>query len=210
MLGDDGRAWFRGALQGPALGGLARLFSREGAGERVARTSEIEGLLSDVTALARRVMAGARPVRIVAFDKSEENNWALAWHQDRVVAVAERLDAPGFEAWTRKHGVWHAEPPIDVLEAMMFARIHLDDARADSGCMQIALGSHRFGKVSSGRASEFAERCVIEDCVATAGDVMFAEMLMLHRSSASRSPHRRRALRVDYAASALPHGLAWA
>ena len=32
----------------------------------------------------------ARPVRVIAFNKTEGNNWTLPWHQDRVVALRER------------------------------------------------------------------------------------------------------------------------
>src|SRR5262245_51417385 len=36
--------------------------------------------------------AGARPVRAVLFDKSEEANWSTGWHQDRTIAVRERRE----------------------------------------------------------------------------------------------------------------------
>lgn len=36
------------------------------------------------------------PVRAVLFDKSAETNWSLGWHQDRTIAVQERIDVSGF------------------------------------------------------------------------------------------------------------------
>ena len=42
-----------------------------------------------------------RPVRLLVFDKSESVNWAVDWHQDRVLPLAKEHTRPGFERWTR-------------------------------------------------------------------------------------------------------------
>ena len=53
-----------------------------------------------VGALAARLTSpAARPVRAVMFDKTPEANWAVAWHQDRTLPVAERMEAKGFGPW---------------------------------------------------------------------------------------------------------------
>ena len=166
-------------------------------------------LLREVTAIARIIMARAQPVRIVAFDKNQEENWTLPWHQDRVVALQQRVDVPGFTNWTRKDGIWHAEPPIELLHRMSFARVHLDPATAENGCLQLALGTHKHGKVSASDAEAVALGSLIEDCVAERGDILFAKALILHRSAPSRSSVGRRAIRVDYCAEDLPAPLEW-
>src|SRR5690349_3464988 len=68
------------------------------------------------------------PVRAIWFNKSAAANWLVAWHQDLAIAVRERVDVPGFEAWSVKEGVPHVQPPAEVLQRMLTVRIHLDDA----------------------------------------------------------------------------------
>lgn len=163
-----------------------------------------------IDALAASLIPGARPVRIVAFNKSEASNWTLPWHQDRVVALRERTETPGFTNWTNKAGIWHAEPPMELLERMLFARIHLDPADTENGCLQVALGTHARGKIAAADAEAIANAAPIEDCIAQRGDVLFAKALILHRSSPSHTNAGRRAIRVDYCAEPLPPPLEWA
>ena len=178
----------------------------EKSGERIATLVGLE----QVDALARRLLPGARPVRVIAFNKTETNNWTLPWHQDRVVALRARVDMPGFANWTNKAGIWHAEPPIELLQRMLFARIHLDDAGGENGCLQLALGTHTRGKIAAADAEAIAEASPMENCVAGRGDVLFAKALILHRSSPSRSSVSRRAIRIDYCSEPLPPPLEWA
>jgi ectoine hydroxylase-related dioxygenase (phytanoyl-CoA dioxygenase family) len=173
--------------------------------------SKVRDVLAPVHQLARRVLAAARPVRLVAFNKSEASNWSLPWHQDRVIAVRERFDLPGYVNWTRKVGVWHVEPPTEILQRMLFARVHLDRATEENGCMELALGSDAFAKVIDSAAEPIANRpgAQRELCIAERGDVLLVKALTLHRSRASQSVGERRALRIDYAAEALPSPLEW-
>jgi hypothetical protein len=207
MLEQEGRVWFRRALSAGVLIALDAAASAEGKpGERIVT---IDGL-EEVDALAAQLLPKARPVRLIAFNKTEVNNWTLPWHQDRVIALRERLETPGFVNWTSKAGIWHAEPPIELLERMIFARLHLDPADEENGCLQLALGTHGHGKIAAADAEAIANAAPIEDCVAQRGDVLFAKALILHRSSPSRSNAGRRAIRIDYCAEALPRPLDWA
>ena len=45
-----------------------------------------------------------RPVRVLYFDKNPDANWAVPWHQDRTIAVAQRIDVPGYDMWSVKAG----------------------------------------------------------------------------------------------------------
>lgn len=151
----------------------------------------------------------ARPVRAVAFNKSEDSNWGVSWHQDRVIAVADRHQMGGFVNWTRKSGIWHCEPPRHTLSDMLFVRVHLDDADDENGAMRIALGSHRQGLIPSIQAEETAARCEIDTGEARRGDVLILKMLILHGSKPSKNLAPRRALRVDFASIDLPEPLRW-
>jgi hypothetical protein len=206
----DGREWVRKAISGAGLLALDQAFHRDDApGERFP-LEDVRPTLREVTMLARVGFSRAQPVRVVFFNKSEENNWTLGWHQDRVLALKERVDTPGFSNWTRKAGIWHAEPPIEFLQGMLMVRVHLDPATVENGCLQLALGTHHLGKINAAEADDIASRAQIEQCVAERGDVLIANALVLHRSSPSRVSSGRRAVRIDYCADPLPAPLDWA
>ena len=133
----------------------------------------------------------------------------MPWHQDRVIAVKEKHDIEGFGAWTKKAGVWHTEPPIKILENMVFIRIHLDDCSAQNGALELALGSHKYGRIRSEDAVGIVQKLPQDICDAQRGDVLIAKALTLHRSYKSTSLSRRRALRIDYCSAALPQPLDW-
>jgi len=202
----EGRAWERCGLTPAELGALDVACAVDGA---PGRRSLIEPPTA-LNALAAELLPGARPVRVVVFNKTEANNWTLPWHQDRVIALRERIETPGFTNWTNKAGIWHAEPPIELLERMIFARIHLDPADTENGCLQLALGTHAQGKIAATDADAVASATPIENCIAQRGDVLFAKALILHRSSPSRTTMGRRAIRIDYCAETLPAPLEWA
>jgi ectoine hydroxylase-related dioxygenase (phytanoyl-CoA dioxygenase family) len=206
----EGREWVRRAISGAGLLALDQVFHRDDAPSERYSVQEVRGVLRETTAMVRIGLPRAQPVRVVFFNKSEANNWALGWHQDRVVALKERIETPGFTNWTNKAGIWHAEPPIDLLQRMLSVRVHLDPATTESGCLQLALGSHRLGKIFAEDADAVASRFEVEDCVAERGDVLIANALLLHRPSPSRSKAGRRAIRIDYCAEELPPPLEWA
>ena len=78
--------------------------------------------------VASRVLGrDSRAVRAVLFDKTAETNWSLAWHQDRIICVRQRLEVDGFGPWTNKGGMHHVAPPFALLARMVTLRVHFDD-----------------------------------------------------------------------------------
>ena len=152
----------------------------------------------------------ARLVRALGFQKSITGNWALPWHQDRVIAVKARAEVEGFAAWNQKNGIWHCEAPVSVLQSMLFLRLHLDPNNADTGGMEIALHSHREGFIPAPEAADIAQNhpCLVPE--AEAGDLLILPMLTLHRSRPSQGPGLRQVLRLDFATAPLPAPLDWA
>jgi hypothetical protein len=210
VLEGEGRVWFRNALGEAELTGFDPICDLGAApGARIAPAPDVMSALRPVDQLAAKLLPGARPVRVVTFNKSAAGNWALPWHQDRVIAVRERVAAPSFFNWTRKSGVWHVEPPIGLLERMLFLRVHLDPADDGNGCLEIAAGSHSRGKIADDRAEGIASATAPEQCMAKRGDVLAAKALILHRSGVSHSAASRRAIRIDYSADDLPAPLQW-
>jgi hypothetical protein len=205
----DGVSWQRGALTEAELAALDSLSAINAKpGLRLGLGPATRAALRPVDARVQRAVPGMVPVRLVAFDKTAQSNWALPWHQDRVIAVAQRHDVSGYDNWTRKDGVWHCEPPL--LQRMLFVRVHLDNCDRDGGAMEIAIGSHQAGKIDAGSAMAEAQRYPGHICQAQRGDVLMMDMLTLHRSLPASKPSARRVLRVDYAAVSLPAPLAWA
>lgn len=212
----------RGALHWPGLIDGAKVESLQAAlapiplerpGLRLHNVEVVQGLLSAEGAVgrlaARLIGPGAMPVRALLFDKSPENNWAVGWHQDRVIAVKERWEIPDFGPWSVKDGVLHVAPPISLMQRMITIRLHLDPVGKDNGPLLFVSGSHRMGMVPAGEVAQVAARCGAETSLASAGDAWAYATLILHASQASVGNCRRRVLHVDYAAEMLPDGLAW-
>lgn len=212
-LSQHGRAWLRGALDEAAVASLepiAEAGSRPGARSALAGAPSAALVKSGLNEIIAGMLDGAKPVRLVLFNKSADQNWGVPWHQDRLIAVSERAPVAGYDNWSSKRGVWHCEPPEHILRNMLFVRVHLDDAVADNGAMEVALGSHLRGAAPASDALHIAESLVVEPCVGNRGDILICSMFTLHRSPRSASGAPRRALRIDYASGELPHPLKWA
>ena len=153
--------------------------------------------------------ASARLVRIIAFDKSPIANWFVPWHQDRSIALVRRLDAKGFDNWTVKDGLVHAEPPEDILAGMVTLRVHLDDCGKDVGPLEIIPGSHLYGRLTQTEIKAASEGARSRLCLAKRGEMLAIRPLLLHRSRRALNPTRRRVLHLEYATKALPQGLHW-
>ncbi len=213
-LEEEGCVWFRGALGTDELSALDRICAVEGRpGKRLEKNHDLScflGAENSLAYLAQQVLPDARPVRAVIFNKSETGNWSVPWHQDRVIAVDRKYELDGYSSWSNKFGTWHVEPPEGFLRGMFFARIHLDDTDETNGCLELAVGTHKAGRILAGDVSEAVAGAPIETCRAERGDILFVKALTLHRSQRAQVNTQRRTLRVDYCAQPLPKPLHWA
>ena len=148
-------------------------------------------------------------VRGLWFDKTPAANWGVPWHQDLTIAVLERVDAPGFGPWTVKAGIPHVRPPVEVLEAMLTVRVHLDDCGATNGPLQVVPGSHLGGRLDVAATRDRLDRGPAVDCLVERGGAVLMRPLILHASGAASRPARRRVIHLEYAAAPLPGGLRW-
>lgn len=151
----------------------------------------------------------ARPVRAIAFDKCDDANWALGWHQDRTIAVQARRQVAGFGPWTTKQGLHHVEPPADLLARMVTMRIHIDPVDSANAPLKVAPTSHRLGRIDDTSISGTVGQLGETHCLADQGDVWLYMTLIVHASDRAAPGRRRRVLQVDYAANDLPGGLQW-
>lgn len=146
-------------------------------------------------------------VRALLFDKTAESNWGLRWHQDLSVAVRERREAPGFDAWTVKAGIPHAQAPVALLERMVSLRIHLDDCGPSAGPLRVVPRSHTRGRLDGDAPWNPPE--YEHTCIAKRGDVLAFRPLLLHASASSKSASHRRVLQIEFSRDELPGGLEW-
>jgi len=168
---------------------------------------ESNGIIGSLA--AARLGRECRPVRAILFDKTVSTNWSLAWHQDRTIAVCERVEVDGFGPWTTKQGILHVAPPFAVLAGMVTLRVHLDPVPASNAPLLVAPGSHRLGRIAECDIAEIVRQCGGFMCLADAGDAWIYSTPILHASEAARNPGHRRVLQVDYAGCDLPGGLEW-
>lgn len=215
MLHDEGFEVVPRVIDANQLAELRGSFAmRSGAGERGLlahpAVKEIAGSQKMVTLMSRHLGASGRPVRAMLFDKTQDTNWLVPWHQDITIAVRDRHDTPGFSPWTLKDGVHHVQPPVEVLEQMLAIRIHLDDCDNTNGALKVLPGSHLEGRLDAAAIQNWRERSVETLCSVKAGDALLMRPLLLHASSRSiTGASRRRVLHIEYACCVLPPPLFW-
>jgi len=183
-------------------GGIRNLLDRVPAVRQLADSAAVRTLLMDVLG------PDAFVVRGILFDKTPESNWKVPWHQDLTIAVESRVEAEGYGPWTVKEGVWHVQPPASVLESMLSVRIHLDDCGEENGPLRVIARSHLRGRLSAEEIHSLSIG-VCETCVVDRGGVVLMRPLLVHASSAARSPAHRRVIHLDFASAQLAHGLRW-
>lgn len=162
----------------------------------------------EVESLVNRFCPGAIAVRAIWFDKTGDANWTVPWHQDRSIAVAQRIDADGYGPWSVKAGVPHVQPPLGVLESMVTFRFSLDVCGQDNGPLRVIPGTHRtiLAPLQIERAAQVGPERV---CATSAGGVVIIRPLVLHASSPARIAGHRRVLHIEYGPKTLPGGLRW-
>lgn len=215
-LAEDGAKHLKAALTNGNLSALETTLSALEAGKPGIRLSSLPGLRSILVAdgfigrhAAQHLGQTAQPVRVILFDKTPEQNWSLAWHQDRTIAVRNRIDIAGFGPWTIKSGIQHVAPPQSLLDRMLTIRVHMDSTDANNAPLLIARGSHRYGRVAEGEVLPLVENSLVHACLADRRDIWLYATPILHASEAARMPRRRRVLQIDYSADGLPDGLEW-
>lgn len=149
-------------------------------------------------------------VRVILFDKTPDNNWLVAWHQDKTICVSEREEIAGWGLWTLKDGVHHVQPSLDVLNQMVTFRIHLDESTLETGCLRTIPNSHSYGILSSSQIREITNKQNTVNCIAETGSILVMRPHLLHASSKAIKPSQRRILHVEYSNYQLPESLTWA
>jgi len=147
-------------------------------------------------------------VRGILFNKTQESNWKVVWHQDLTIAVRERREVDGFGPWSKKAGITHVQPPAEILSRMLAIRLHLDESGPDNGPLRVIAGSHSEGRFSAQQV-ENRQKSNCVTCIVPRGGALLMRPLLLHASSACTVPKPRRVIHFEFAAEDLPEGLQW-
>jgi len=211
-----GAMHFANALSPANIGKVAALF---GDGDRpgsrltaknvrpIAHLLHADGAIGEIASAL--IDPKAKPVRAILLDKSPDANWQLGWHQDRTIAVKERIEVDGFGPWSVKAGQTHVQPPHQITAGMITLRIHVDDLAADNAPLEVIAGSHHLGRLSNAQVDRLANAGPAQSCLARAGDIWAYATAIVHRSGKQQRPGRRRVLQVDFSAAELPGKLEW-
>jgi len=148
-------------------------------------------------------------VRSIYFDKPNDANWMVPWHQDLTIAIDGKSDVPGFGPWSVKAGVVHVQPPVEVLEKMVTVRVHLDDCTAENGALEVLPGTQAKGRLSSDQINQLRSSVTPQVCEVKRGGCLIMRPLLLHSSKKSINEKHRRVIHIEFAASELPHGIGW-
>jgi hypothetical protein len=162
-----------------------------------------------VRELVDMIAPGAIAVRAILFDKTGPTNWTVPWHQDRSIAVRERIDAPGFGPWSTKAGVVHVQPPLEILQQMLTFRFHLDPCGSDNGPLR-AIGDTHHRILDQKEIDDAVAQSEPTLCTTASGGLVVMRPLLLHASSPAKRPAHRRVVHVEFGPPALPGGLHWA
>jgi len=210
-LDHDGAELARG-LAAPRLVRLRDLFDAQPSapGVRLSGIRDFDDIIqATLDWICRTTGNNVRPVRAIAFNKSDGANWSLTWHQDRTICIKERFDLDGFGPWSTKQGLFHVEPPFEYIESMVTARMHLDPVGPNNAPLKIIRGSHRFGKVADRDVPKLIAQDRLFECHAEPGDVWFYSTPILHASDRAERGSSRRVLQVDFSPDDLPKPLEW-
>lgn len=184
-------------------------------------THAVRNLLQEVPAL-KRVVLNSNLVTIlrtidpdlfltkaVYFDKTQNANWYVTWHQDVVISVTSRRETEGFSGWTKKSGVNGVVAPDDYLKSTVTVRVHLDDTDETNGALKVIPGSHN-KRLADSEISVITQNSFPYITEVNACGIQVMRPLLLHASSKATSQKHRRVIHLEFNSRMLPNGLEWA
>ena len=143
----------------------------------------------------------------IYFDKPEESNWFVAYHQDLTISVDKKMEIENFENWTTKQNQYAVQPPKEILEKNFTIRIHIDKTTKENGALKVLRKSHKNGMVRTDNIifkEEIEAICEVEK-----GGIMIMKPLIFHASNKTTNNERRRVIHIEFSNQQLPNDLQW-
>ena len=147
-------------------------------------------------------------VKSIYFDKPENSNWFVSYHQDLTISVDKKLELKGFSSWTTKQNQFAVQPPLDVLQKVVTVRIHLDETDENNGALKVVPKSHLKGIYRPETIDWTVESEV--SCNVSKGGIMLMKPLLLHSSGRTTNDRQRRVIHIEFSNQELPTELNWA
>ncbi len=148
-------------------------------------------------------------VQCTLFDKTPEQNWLVALHQDLSIPVTERVAHPNLGVWSVKEGQNFVQPPDELLAQLVAVRLHIDECGPENGPLRVVPGSHREGRLAASAARLLRDRVGEVACTVGRGGALILKPLLLHASSKASSPNHRRVLHFLFGPASIGYGLRW-
>ena len=145
--------------------------------------------------------------KAIYFDKPQESNWFVSYHQDLSISVDQKIEMEGFTNWTFKKGQFGVQPPTKILAETVTVRIHLDDTDKNNGALKVVPSSHQNGivRLDSGEIKFDNEQL----CEVKQGGIMLMKPLLFHASERSKNSQKRRVIHLEFAIHKLANNLNW-
>jgi ectoine hydroxylase-related dioxygenase (phytanoyl-CoA dioxygenase family) len=140
----------------------------------------------------------AFPFRATLFDKNDNGNWLVPWHQDVTIPVARHLELSGWGPWSVKADILYVQPPAFILEEILTVRIHLDPCLPENGALKVLPGTQQLGRLTSEQIAEHRQNISAVICHGQAGDMVLMRPLLVHSSSKSQVNGHRRIIHFEY------------
>ena len=147
-------------------------------------------------------------VKSIYFDKPENSNWFVGWHQDLTISVNKKIEMPGYSSWTIKMNQFAVQPPVEILQDNFTIRVHLDNTDERNGALKVIPGSHSKGISRSENIDWENEKEFI--CSVKRGSIMIMRPLLMHASDRTASDKKRRVIHIEFSKSNLSVGIDWA
>lgn len=146
-------------------------------------------------------------VKSIYFDKPENSNWFVAYHQDLTISVNRKAEIAGFGPYTNKHNQFAVQPPLNILENNFTIRIHLDETNEENGALKVIPDSHSKGIYRPENIDWATENEV--SCNVKRGGIMIMRPLLLHSSGRTNNNKKRRVMHLEFSNQTLPKELQW-
>jgi hypothetical protein len=144
----------------------------------------------------------------IYFDKPENSNWYVAYHQDLTISVDKKVLLENYGPWTVKQNQFAVQPPVEILENITTIRIHLDETNEDNGALKVVPKSH-LKKIYRPETIDWTVEKE-EKCTVPKGGVMLMKPLLLHSSDHTTNHQKRRVIHIEFSNQALPDKIKWA
>jgi len=162
---------------------------------------------SRLLGIAKAVLGDrAFPFRATLFEKSQNANWIVTWHQDKALPMKRRQEKTGWGPWSQKAGVIYALAPASAMDQILALRVHFDESSHDNGPLRVLAKTHEMGVLAGDTIDALAAKKSPQECLIGIGGVIAMRPLLIHASSKSRVTALRRVLHVEYAANEILDG----